>query len=114
MASANHNSIEDIHLLFPFRFRDHLPLARSGEIRLLLHTANSGLRRKGITTGDCSHRYAVVIFPDRYVFARGYTKGLIPHKRAKAGIFDIHTLQIRTIFVSGYGQSEKTFTRQAK
>jgi hypothetical protein len=43
MASANHYSIKDIHLLSPFTLSDHFPLARSREIRPLIHTAHSGL-----------------------------------------------------------------------
>lgn len=44
MAGANQDPIEDSTLLFPFALSQHLPLARRGEIRPLLHTAHSGLK----------------------------------------------------------------------
>lgn len=64
MASANHDSIEDIFLFFPFTFCYHFPLTWSGEIGSLLHTTHRSLQRKWGQQRTIRTHLIVDILPD--------------------------------------------------
>lgn len=44
IAAANQNSIKDVRALLPGRLRDHIPLARGGEVGALTDAHNRGLQ----------------------------------------------------------------------